>query len=181
MTALVIVDAQNDFFPGGALAVPHGDEIIEPLNALIEHAARNEWEVFASRDWHPETSGHFQEWPIHCVRDTLGAEFHPKLRLPRKYSKFHIVSKGTGNTSHDYSFFSANPILESTVLCVGGLATEYCVLETVKDAVSLGYTVFLIVDACRALSDEDGEKALQEIRGLGVVITTSAEVVSWHE
>jgi nicotinamidase/pyrazinamidase len=181
MTALVIIDAQNDFFPGGALAVPHGDEIVAPLNHMIQHAVQNEWEIFASRDWHPEQSEHFKEWPVHCVQNTRGAEFSPKILLPREYPKFYIVSKGTGDASHDYSFFSAHPVVESRTLVVGGLALEYCVLETVKDAVSLGYSVVLVTDACRALSAEDGERALQEMRDLGVMIATSVEVMSWRE
>jgi nicotinamidase/pyrazinamidase len=171
--ALVLVDVQNDFCPGGSLAVPTGDEVVLPLNRMIRHAVGNNWEVYASRDWHPQKTKHFEAWPVHCVAHTAGASFHPDLRLPVGYSKFTVISKGLGD-SDDYSAFDGGMRPDADTLYIGGLATDYCVLWTVKRAIELGYRVILLSDACRAvdLRSGDGERALAEMRALGAEITT---------
>ncbi|HEX8097766.1 MAG TPA: isochorismatase family protein, partial [Pyrinomonadaceae bacterium] len=134
--ALIVVDVQNDFCPGGALAVPEGDRVVEPLNRLMrEFLARGDY-VFKSRDWHPERTKHFAAyggtWPVHCVQYTRGAEFHPALiEDPR----VEIVSKGMGDEDN-YSAFDGTDLAarlrERGVeeVWVGGLATDYCVKNT---------------------------------------------------
>lgn len=178
--ALILVDVQNDFCPGGSLAVSEGNEVVQPLNRMVELAVRYGWEIYASRDWHPVKTKHFEKWPVHCVQNTPGTEFHPDLCLPTNYQKFQVVSKGLGNAD-DYSAFDSGMRPEAKQLYVGGLATDYCVLWTVKKALELGYKVTLLFDACRAvnLKDSDGEKAIEEMRNAGVKISTTEEVA--HE
>lgn len=176
--ALIVVDVQNDFCPGGALAVPHGDEVVAPLNKLIgEFLARGEM-VVKSRDWHPERTKHFAlyggTWPVHCVRETHGAAFHPSLiDDPR----IHVVSKGTGDADN-YSAFDgtdlaarlrANGVEE---IRVGGLATDYCVKQTVLDGLRAGFDVILVADAARAVNiqPDDGLAALAEMERAGATI-----------
>lgn len=177
--ALILVDVQNDFCPGGALAVPEGDKVVQPLNRMIEFALQNQWEVYASRDWHPSETKHFEKWPVHCVQNTEGALFLPDLNLPRHYPKFRVVSKGLGDAD-DYSAFDGGMVPEARQLYVGGLATDYCVLWTVKKALELGYEVTLLLDACRAvnLKPGDGERAVEEMRNAGAIIATSEEVLN---
>jgi nicotinamidase/pyrazinamidase len=176
--ALILVDVQNDFCPGGSLAVPQGDQVVEPLNRMIDFAVQNDWEVYASRDWHPEKTRHFEKWPPHCVQHTRGAEFHATLRLPREYRDFRIISKGLGDED-DYSAFDGGMRPGAGELYVGGLATDYCVLWTVVKALELGYETVLLRDACRAvnLKFDDGEKAVEEMRNAGARIATTAEVL----
>lgn len=178
MKALVIVDVQNDFCPGGSLAVKDGDKVVEPINKMIDFAVKNDWEIYASRDWHPIKTKHFEKWPVHCVQNTSGAEFHPDLRLPTDYPKLRVVSKGLGDAD-DYSAFDSGMRPNAKELYVGGLATDYCVLWTVKKAIELGYEVTLLVDACRAvdIKSSDGDKAIEEMRALGVKISTTEEVL----
>lgn len=188
--ALLIVDVQNDFCPGGALAVPDGDRVIEPLNRMVEHAQTNGWLIIASRDWHPEQTSHFNFWPIHCVRNTRGAEFHPSLRIPRIAV---IISKGIGNKDDGYSLFeglyirTADWSLSPEVflrICnkiyIGGLATDYCVKATALDAVKKGFKTYLLFDACRAVNINPGDEggALEEMNDAGVIITTTQEVLN---
>ncbi len=177
--ALVVVDVQKDFCPGGSLAVPNGDHVIDPLNRMIDFAAQQGWEIYASRDWHPAKTRHFEKWPVHCVQNTPGAEFHPNLRLPVNYPKFQVISKGLGDAD-DYSAFDGGMRPEATRLYIGGLATDYCVLWTVKKALELGYRVILMLDACRAvnLKPADGEKAIEEMRNAGAGIVTTKEVLN---
>jgi len=193
--ALIIVDVQNDFCPGGALAVPYGDEVVAPINRLIRRFFENKLSIFASRDWHPEITTHFNTyggiWPPHCVRGTEGADFHKKLLLP--YSSI-IVSKGIGADENAYSAFDGDmavfadfdPLrgwhdslsfrfeeilqhLEVGALYVCGLATDYCVKATVLDALKLGFKVYLLEDACRAvnLKPTDGADAIKEMKVAG--------------
>ena len=178
--ALIVVDVQNDFCPGGALGVERGDEVVEPLNRLIgEFLGRGE-PVYKSRDWHPERTKHFAQhggtWPVHCVQNTLGAEFHPELiDDPR----VRIVSKGLGDEDN-YSAFDGTTLAEDLrregvrEVWVGGLATDYCVKNTVLDALRAGFRVRALSDAMRAvnLQPGDGRRALEEMRAAG------AEVVS---
>jgi nicotinamidase/pyrazinamidase len=178
--ALIIVDVQNDFLPGGSLAVPAGDQVVPPLNDLIEKAGRKNLPVFATRDWHPENHSSFQAnggtWPPHCVRETPGAEFSPDLRLPADVT---VISKATAVEQDAYSGFEGTDLhdrlqkLGVTRLFIGGLATDYCVLNTVKDALKHGYQVFWLKDASRAVNVNpgDGRKAADEMIRLGAKIT----------
>lgn len=183
--ALLVVDVQNDFCPGGALAVTDGDTVIEPLNRLIEHI----WSfpIFYSRDWHPRKTKHFDKWPPHCVQHTRGADFHPKLNI--RYGL--VVTKGTSTEDDGYSPFEGTIAYKSsglhealqdlyvTDLYVGGLATDYCVKAACLDAIKLGYRVYLLTDACKAvnLRPTDEADALEEMRRAGVVFTTTSEVL----
>ncbi len=179
--ALVIVDVQNDFCPGGTLAVPRGDEVVEPLSRHAERFARAGAAVFASRDWHPARTRHFKEfggvWPPHCVQGSRGAEFHPGLTLPRGTT---VISKGMDPEQDAYSCFQGidsdgrafAKILEGLGirrLFVGGLATDYCVKATALDALREGLEVVLLEDAMRAVDLEpgDGARALEEMRRAG--------------
>ena len=176
--ALMVVDVQNDFCLGGALAVTYGDEVVKPLNHMIDFAERNNWEIYFSRDWHPQETKHFEKWPTHCVQNTLGAEFHPELHLPKDYAKFHIISKGLGDAD-GYSAFDGDVLPKAKELYVGGLATDYCVLWTVKKAIKLGYKVVLLLDACRAVNFNpiDGRDAIREMIALGAKVRTTTEVL----
>lgn len=185
-TALVIVDVQNCFAPGGALAVPGGDEIVGPLNAYIEAVTGRDGIVVASLDWHPPDHSSFREqggpWPVHAVAGTDGADFHPGLRLP---PTAHVVRKGTVREREAYSAFDGTD-LEETLrrqgierLLVGGLATDYCVRHTVLDALRAGFEVWLLLDAVRAVnaSPGDGERAIEEMRAAGArVLASSSEL-----
>jgi nicotinamidase/pyrazinamidase len=179
--ALIVVDVQNDFCPGGALAVPHGDEVIAPLNQLIETFLERGEPVFKSRDWHPAKTKHFAAyggtWPVHCVQETKGAEFHPNL-----LDDIHIriVSKGLGDEDC-YSAFDETDLalqlarLGVEELWVGGLATDYCVKNTVLDALKQGFNVKAIKQAMRAveLQPGDGDRAIEEMRNAGADIVDS--------
>lgn len=176
--ALIVVDVQNDFCPGGTLAVAHGDEVVAPLNKLIDEFLERGDPVFKSRDWHPPTTKHFAAyggtWPIHCVQNTKGAEFHPALRDD---PRIKIVSKGLGDTdcysAFDETDLSAQLDREGVKeLVVGGLATDYCVKNTVLDAINKGFRVKAVAAAMRAvdLHPGDGEKAIAEMRAAGAEI-----------
>ena len=169
--ALVIVDVQNDFCPGGALGVPEGDKVVPVLNEYARRFAERGWKVLASRDWHPKESTHFRSgggpWPEHCVRDTPGADFHPDLKLPEGTE---IISKGTGPEEHGYSCFEgrteggeelADYLRREGVdhLYVGGIATDYCVKQTVLDGLKQGFKVTLLLDAIRGVDVEEGDSA----------------------
>jgi len=176
--ALIVVDVQNDFCPGGTLAVAHGDEVVEPLNEQIDRFLERGAPVYKSRDWHPPTTKHFEAyggtWPVHCVQNTKGAEFHPALRDDPRIT---VVSKGLGDTDC-YSAFNetdlASQLKQEGVeeVVVGGLATDYCVKNTVLDALKHGFKVKLLENATRAvdLQPGDGERAIAEMRGAGAEV-----------
>lgn len=181
--ALVVVDVQNDFCPGGALGVERGDEVVAPLNELIgEFLSRGEL-VVKSRDWHPERTKHFAAyggtWPVHCVRETRGAEFHPSLLDD---PRIRVVSKGLGDEDC-YSAFDGTGLEEMLrergveEVWVGGLATDYCVKNTVLDALGRGFRVRAVEEAMRAvdLSPGDGSRALEEMRRAGAEIVDGKE------
>lgn len=179
-TALIVVDVQNDFCPGGALPVPNGDEVVAPLNNLIELFTARGGRVIPSRDWHPWNSRHFQEfggtWPMHCVQNRNGSGFHPELHLP---ADAIIISKGlrAEGTSEEVDGYSAFDgiakdgeslefvlrRLNITRLFVGGLATDYCVLNTVVSARQLGFSVDVELYACRGLEDHTTRAAIQKM------------------
>ena len=179
--ALIVVDVQNDFCPGGALAVAHGDEVVQPLNGLIDEFLKNDEPVYESRDWHPAQTKHFAAyggtWPVHCVQNTRGAEFHPELRQD---PRIKVVSKGLGDTDC-YSAFDETDLASSLrgqgveEVWVGGLATDYCVKSTVLDALKNGFEVKAIENAMRAVdvNPGDGEKAIEEMRTAGAKIVMS--------
>ena len=175
-SALVIVDVQRGFCPGGSLPVPRGDEVVPVLNAYIELAKKAGATIVASRDWHPPDHISFRSrggpWPQHCVRGTPDAEFHPGLRLPPETI---VVSKAQDPDAEAYSAFEGTQLeaklKERAVerLFVGGLATDYCVKNTVLDALRLGFEVYLLTDAIRAVDVQpgDGERAIQEMLAAG--------------
>ena len=190
-SALLIVDVQNDFCPGGALAVAEGDEVVPVLNRLAERAGALGLPVYASRDWHPAESVHFVtsggRWPVHCVAGTEGARLHPDLRLPPNAM---IVTKGTANTDDGYSAFEGSVtgrgrLIDDlrargvTHLIVGGLATDYCVRASVLDARREGLAVTVVGDGVRAVDVEpgDGARALEEMQAAGAALKQSREIL----
>ncbi|CAF0696352.1 nicotinamidase [Candidatus Methylacidithermus pantelleriae] len=174
--ALVVVDVQKDFLPGGRLAVPGGDAIIPVLNRYIELFHRKGLPVIATRDWHPPNHCSFKEeggpWPSHCVAGTEGARFPESLRLPESVC---IISKATRKDCEAYSGFEGTSLEEELRalgvrrLFVGGLATEYCVARTVLDGLERGFEVVVLTDAVRSLDAHpgDGEKALKQMQARG--------------
>jgi len=175
--ALLIVDFQNDFTPGGALAVPQGDEIAERINAL---AASGDYDlVVATRDWHPADHGSFAEqggpWPVHCVADTEGAQLHPALD---QSNVDVIVDKGQDASTEGYSGFEGTRLGELlrergiTQVTVVGLATDYCVKNTALDALREGFQVTVDATAVRGVevAPGDSERALAEVRAAGGVM-----------
>jgi nicotinamidase/pyrazinamidase len=174
--ALMIVDVQRDFLAGGALAVPAGDNVVAPLNAYVALAQRHHLAVYASRDWHPPDHGSFKScggsWPVHCVAGSAGAQFADDLRLP---AGAVVIDKGCTAHSEGYSAFEDTGLARRlrgagvTRLLVGGLATDYCVFHTVRDALHAGFEVLLLTDAIRAVDVHagDGEHAVAEMTRLG--------------
>lgn len=174
--ALLVVDMQNDFMPGGALGVDDGDEIITEVNRLVEQFSDRGLPVVFSRDWHPPEHCSFEEqggvWPVHCVQDTTGAAFTPELAMPANPT---IISKATEIDREAYSAFDGTGLgeiltgLGVTRIVIVGLATDYCVLETVKDACRAGFEVIVPEDGVRAVNvhPEDGPRALEEMTKLG--------------
>lgn len=174
--ALISVDVQNDFLDGGSLAVPHGNEVIPVMNRYIRAFEEKRLPVFATRDWHPANHCSFKAqggpWPPHCIQGTEGAEFPPDLSLPEDAV---IISSATRPDKEAYSGFEGTDLHERLQkigvkrLFIGGIATDYCVLNTVRDALSLGYEVYLLEDAIRAVNvnPDDGEKAKEGMFGLG--------------
>lgn len=176
--ALVVVDVQNDFLPGGALAVPEGDAVVAVLNAWIARFAAAGLPIAATRDWHPADHCSFRAqggpWPPHCVIDTPGAAFSADLNLP---ATAIIVSKGTRQDDMGYSEFEGTELhhrfqeLGVRRVFVGGLATDYCVLNTVLDALHLGYEVRLLTAGVRAVEVRpgDGARAIATMEAEGAV------------
>ena len=179
MKALLIVDLQNDFCRGGALAVRNGDTIVPVVNSLMPRFPL----VVASRDGHPANSVHFGKWPVHCVADTPGADFHPALR---RDLITRVFLKGTGNSDDGYSAFEAtNEDLEGflkgrgvTELHVCGLATDYCVKASALDAARRGFKTFVVTDAAAAVdvNPGDGQKALDAMSSAGIELITSRNI-----
>lgn len=185
-TALLIIDVQNDFCPGGALPVENGNLILEPVNDAIQIFKEASLPIFASRDWHPPQSRHFREqggeWPPHCIEGTLGAAFHPSLRLPFETV---IISKGVDPELNGYSPFEevggSGALLRAHLLslqvqrlCICGLATDYCVLNSVLDALQTGFTVTVLTDAVAAvdLYPGDGTAALVKMSKAGAQLSS---------
>jgi len=178
--ALVIIDFQNDFLPGGALSVEGANEIIPVLNSYLALFTARLLPIFATRDWHPANhcsfTGYCGSWPPHCIASTGGAAFAADLALP---ADAVIISKATDREKDAYSGFEGTKLADLlreaavTRLFVGGLATDYCVLNTVRDGVKEGFQVVVLRDAIRAVNVRpgDGERAEAEMEALGVVLT----------
>src|SRR5438309_4238260 len=182
--ALLIVDVQNDFCPGGSLAVSRGEEIVPVLNRWIAEAAAAGVPVFASRDWHPANHISFKArggpWPPHCIQNTPGAQFHPDLKLP---PDVRIISKAETSEVDSYSAFGGTNLSECLReagiqrVWIGGLAQDYCVRATALDAIREGFEVHLIVSATRAVNvkPDDGKQAIEEIRRAGGILEETVE------
>ena len=189
-SALLLVDVQNDFCPGGALAVPGGDAVVAPLSALAARFAANGRPIYASRDWHPPQTSHFAAfggvWPVHCVQGTTGAAFHPALQLPPVTV---ILTKGDDPSRDDYSAFSARdaagtPLRELlqragiSELYVGGLATDYCVKATVLDLRGAGFAVTVLSDPIAGVELQPGDsaQAIKAMVAAGAHLAASKEL-----
>jgi nicotinamidase/pyrazinamidase len=186
-SALILVDIQNDFCPGGALAVAEGDRIVEPVNRLMPHFPL----VISTQDWHPANHVSFKAqggpWPPHCVQGTRGAELHPALETQ---TIAHYLRKASSPDKDDYSEFegkddqgrSLDQVLKShnvKRIFAAGLATDYCVLATVLDGLKLGYEVVAITDSMRAVNvePEDGARALRQMSEAGANLVTSDDIL----
>lgn len=183
--ALIVVDVQNDFLPGGHLAVPAGNEVVPVLNRYLARFAARGLPIYATRDWHPADHCSFAAqggpWPPHCVAETSGAAFASALALPAGST---VISKATRSERDAYSGFSGTDLAlclrEASVerVFVGGLATDYCVLQTVLDAIREGFACVLLLDAVRPVDVHpgDGAAAIQAMREAGAQITTLEEL-----
>jgi len=177
--ALVVVDVQNDFCPGGSLAVTEGNEVVRPLNKLMKEFLDRGEPVYKTRDWHPEKTKHFAiyggTWPIHCVQNTPGAEFHPDLLDDPRIT---VISKGFDERADGYSGFDGTQLAQLlrdegvNEVWVGGLATDYCVKQTVIDGVRNGFKVKALAEAMRPVNvnPDDGQKAIDEMKEAGAEI-----------
>lgn len=181
--ALLLVDVQQDFLPGGSLAVPQGDRILPPINRCIALFVGLGLPVFASRDWHPADHCSFRAqggpWPPHCVAGSPGAEFAAALNLP---FGLQIVSKATQPAVDAYSAFGRTDLDRRLSgrgvrrLFVAGLATDYCVLHTVRDALAVGFEVIVLRDAIAAVEVKpgDGERAVAQMAQAGARFVESS-------
>jgi nicotinamidase/pyrazinamidase len=183
-SALLIVDVQKDFCPGGALPVAEGDRVVPALNRYAAEAAERGMPVYASRDWHPAVTRHFKEyggqWPPHCVQNSEGGRFHADLALP---ASAIVVSKGQDPDQPGYSAMEGYTADGKTLLAdlrerridhlyVGGLATDYCVRQSVLDALREGFSVTVLQDAVAGIDATPGDtdRALSEMRDAGATI-----------
>jgi len=185
ISALIVVDVQKDFCQGGALPVPRGDEVVPVLNRYIQKFEEAGAQIYATRDWHPSNHVSFKSqsgpWPSHCVQNTEGAEFHRDLLLPIGTV---IVSKAN-SLKETYSAFDETNLEENLKrknirrVFVGGLATDYCVLNTVLDALKLGFETFLLEDAIKGVNvrPNDSERALKEMKSKGVHIVRNIDAI----
>lgn len=188
--ALSVTDVQNDFLPGGALGVPDGDKVIPSLNPIILLFLKNNLPMFFTRDWHPPDHCSFQSqggpWPPHCVRNTQGAVFASGLNIPQSAV---IISKGTQKDSEQYSTFHGCDAAGNTQsslmkkfgvgrIFIAGLATDYCVLNSAKDALAGGYEVYVLADAVRAVdvNPGDGQRAVEEMVRCGAKMVTTDRI-----
>lgn len=182
--AVIVVDVQNDFCPGGALAVPDGDQVIPPINVLLRRA--NCFTV-ATRDWHPKNHCSFKAqgglWPGHCVAETWGADFHPALDRSRLQL---IVSKATAPDQEAYSGFQGTALAEILRdrgvqrVVIGGLATDYCVKATALDARREGFEVIVLEDAVRGVevNPGDSDRSLEEMKQAGCTTVRTDRLVT---
>jgi nicotinamidase/pyrazinamidase len=179
--ALLIVDVQNDFCPGGALAVPEGDQIIPKLNKYIKIFSKKKLPIFASRDWHPVRTKHFKDfggvWPAHCIQNTRGAAFQHNLKLAEETI---LLYKGMNPGEDSYSCFQAQDLsgmsfvkllhrLGVKELYIGGLATDYCVKSSALDALKHGFKAKLLLDAIKGVNikPDDSQRAIKQMTKKG--------------
>ena len=163
-TALIVVDVQNDFCPGGPLAAPNGDQVVPVLNRYIKKFEAAGASIIATRDWHPTNHCSFKPnggiWPVHCAQNTAGARFHSDLYLPKDVL---IISKGTEAGIEAYSGFQHTRLTallrerKIQSVWIGGLATDYCVKSTVLDAVKAGFEVLFLEDASKGVGLQPGD------------------------
>ncbi len=185
--ALIVVDVQNDFCPGGALAVPQGDEVIAPINALVADYTKAGDVIVYTKDFHPADHVSFSAnhpagiWPNHCVQDTPGVEFHPELQVQGKtfykafttnedsYSGFGGFAEAKQDAQPLADFLQEQAISEAVVV---GLALDYCVKATAIDAHNHGIATTVILDGTRAVNvnPDDGDKAIEEMKSLGITV-----------
>lgn len=192
MKALLVVDVQNDFCPGGALGIHDGHKIIPYLNKYIKFFENENLPILVTRDWHPKVTTHFEQfggiWPTHCVEGSPGAQFHPDLKFPKDAL---VMSKGMDPEKDSYSAFHATDssgtvlanllkIFGVTEIYIGGLATDYCVKFSALDALKDGLNVFILTDAIAGvnLQPEDSSLALEEMVSRGAKKTISEEFIS---
>ncbi len=190
--ALMVVDIQNDFLPGGSLAVPNGDLVIPVVNEYVRRFESAGLPIYATRDWHPPMTEHFVQyggvWPPHCVHGTPGAEFNRDLYLPPSAI---VVSKGMDPTQDSYSAFqafdaddldmvSSLKAREIERIYIAGLATDYCVRSTVLDALRFGFAATALIDGCLGvnLQAHDSERAIADIVAAGGVLATLKQVLA---
>jgi nicotinamidase/pyrazinamidase len=185
--ALLIVDLQHDFLPGGALAVPHGDRVLGPIERAMALFQARGLPVFATRDWHPADHCSFRAqggpWPPHCVAGSAGADFANGFELP---GDAVVVSKGTLPDREAYSGFAGTNLNEALHdarvqrVFVAGLATDYCVLQTVMDAIDRGFDAVVLGDAVAAVDQApgDGERALARMRARGARVEPSTALAA---
>lgn len=184
--ALLVVDVQNDFCPSGSLPVKQGDQVVAPINTLTELFTAKGLPMFFTMDWHPADHSSFKEqggiWPAHCIAESRGAELHPKLLVPKQAV---IVCKGLQRDIEAYSGFNGTDLerrlrfLAVEGLTVCGLATDYCIKNTVLDALKAGFYAELVTDAVRAVDAQkgDGDKAIAEMKRAGAAVIKSYEVI----
>lgn len=196
----IAVDVQNDFLPGGSLAVTNGNEVTTPLNRIMDLTRDFDGTVVATRDWHPANTPHFDKWPVHCVADTKGTAFDNALRID---ANTIILDKGTGQTDGYSGFDGRGPngetieqivtprtTRERVAVLIGGLATDYCVRATVLDAAELArkiaatrqgiVDVYALTDAMRGvdLQPGDSQKALAEMQAAGAELVTTDFIIT---
>ena len=179
--ALIIVDVQNDFCPGGALAVPGGDEVVPVINRLLEH----DWLSVATMDWHPAEHSSFEPhggpWPPHCVQGTAGAELHPQLDATKIQL---VITKGSHPEQEAYSGFHGTELakilrdkgVKRVVVC--GIATDYCVRATANDAIQEGFEVLVLEDVIRGVEVNPGDcrRAIEELHQAGAKVIVSSDL-----
>lgn len=183
--ALLVIDVQNDFCPGGALAVNEGDQVVPLINELVPQFEL----VVYTRDWHPQNHISFakqpkfvdRSWPVHCVVNTRGADFHPDLTFTLNAM---IIEKGTAVDDKAYSAFQGTILAQSLhklgvdTVFITGLATDYCIKASAFDALKEGFQVYLVEDACKGVDNPAGtvKKALVEMGQAGIKIILASEV-----
>ena len=184
--ALLVVDVQNDFCPGGSLAVQDGDKVVPVLNRVIDAFSKSDLPIFFTRDWHPRNHVSFRDqggiWPPHCVQGTPGAEFQPDLKVPRGTT---VISKGDKAGFEAYSGFQGTDLekrlkaLGVDEVFIGGLTTDYCVRTSSLDALQAGLAVNVMEDCTRAVNVRpgDGARALAEIQKAGARLTTTRDAI----
>jgi len=183
-SALVIIDMQRDFCSGGALPVPGCDDIVPKINEYVSIFRSRGLPIIASRDWHPQNHISFKSrggpWPPHCIQGTRGAEFHPLLKLPQNTI---VISKAYLPDREAYSAFDGTELhyilslKKIRRLFITGVATEYCVKETVLDALSLGYEVIILIDAIAGVNEVDAKNALNEMIINGAIAAVANDII----